>query len=108
MLDVAVEDAPAPHHFLLENSDEGAQTLAEKLVPLRDMARPPFFCIGVAPGASLAGVIAEELMSAPIPRFILAQPIYVAFANRARLRADEGQTLLLAYRNQFPKDQHAI
>ena len=108
MLDVAVEDSPAPHHFLLANSVEGAQALAERLVPLRDMDRPPFFCIGIAPRASLAGVIAEEFMSAPVPRFILAQPMYVAFANRESLRPDEGQTLLLAYRDQFPKGKHAI
>lgn len=104
VLDVAVEDSPAPHHFVLENSDEGAHALAEKLVPLRDMARPPFFCVGVAPGASLAGVIAEELMSAPVPRFLLAQPMYLAFASRMSLSPDKGQTLLLAYRDQFPKN----
>lgn len=99
---VAPEDAPSPHHFYLENSDGGASTMAAKLVPLRDMAKEPLFCIGVAPGAKLEGVLAEELMSAPVRRFLLAQPMYHSFANAAGLDPNHGQTLLLACRKQFP------
>jgi hypothetical protein len=100
---VAAEDASPPHHFYLENSNGGASAMAEKLVPLRDMAKEPFFCIGVAPGAKLEGVLAEELMSAPVRRLLLAQPMYHSFASAEGLDPEHGQTLLLACRKQFPR-----
>ena len=100
---IAAEDSPAPHGFHLENSDAGASTMAEKLVPLRDMKREPLFCIGIAPGAKLEGVLAEQLMSTPVRRFILAQPMFHSFANAEQLDPNQGQTLLLACRKQFSR-----
>jgi hypothetical protein len=105
---VAVEDSAPPHRFELENSDAGATSLAGKLAPLRDMKREPFFCIGVAPGAKFNGVLAEEMMSAPIRRFVLAQPMYQLFAKTEGLNPNDEQTLLLACRKQFPKEKRAI
>jgi hypothetical protein len=75
--------------------------MATKLVPLRDMAKEPFFCIGVAPGAKLEGTMAEELTTAPIRRFILAQAMYQAFASAEGLDESHAQTLLRACRKQF-------
>jgi hypothetical protein len=98
---IAAEDAPAPNHFYLGNSDAGAAEMATKLVPLRDMAKEPFFCIGVAPGAKLEGTMAEELTTAPIRRFILAQAMYQAFASAEGLDESHAQTLLRACRKQF-------
>jgi len=100
---VAVENAPPPHHFYLENSDSGAAALAAELVPLRDMSKEPIFCIGVAPGAKLEGVLAEELLSAPVRRFLLAQPMYQSFAHAAGMDPNLGQTLILACRKQFAR-----
>ena len=77
--------------------------MTEKLVPLRDMAKEPFLCIGIAPGAKLEGVLAEELMAAPIRRFLLAQPMYQLFADSEGLDPSHAQTLLRACRKQFPK-----
>ena len=102
-LDVAVENSPAPHGFGLDNSERGARQLAEKLAPLRDMGRTPCFCVGVAPGAYFEGVFAEELASAPVPSFMVAQVMFVAFASRNGLSPESAQTLLLAYREQFPR-----
>lgn len=100
---IAAEDAPSPHHFYLANSDIGAAAMADKLVPLRNMAKEPLFCVGVAPGARLEGVLAEEFLSAPVRRFLLAQPMYQSFASAAGLDPNDGQTLLLACRKQFPR-----
>ena len=102
-LDVAVENSPAPHGFSLENSERGAEQLAEKLVPLRDMTRAPCFCVGVAPGANFEGVLAEELTSAPVPIFMVAREVLAEFAKRNGLSAENAQSLLLAYREQLPK-----
>lgn len=100
---IAAEDSPAPNGFYLENSDAGAAAMAEKLVPLRDMKREPLFCIGVSPGAKLEGVLAEALMAAPFRRFLLAQPMFHSFASAEQLDPNQGQTLLLACRKQFPR-----
>lgn len=105
---VAVEDSAPPYRFDLENSDVGATSLAGKLAPLRDIKREPFFCIGVAPGAKFDGVLAEEMISAPIRRFVLAQPTYQLFAKTEGLNPNDVQTLLLACRKQFPKEKRAI
>jgi hypothetical protein len=108
IVQVAVEDSAPPHRFELENSDTGVTSLAEKLAPFRDMKREPFFCIGVAPGAKFDGVLAKEMMSAPIRRFVLAQPMYQLFAKTEGLNPNDEQTLLLACRRQFPKEKRAI
>lgn len=100
---VSVEDSPPPHGFRLENSDSGAAALVEQLVPLRDMTREPLFCIGMAPNANMEGVLAEELLSAPVRRFLIAQERYEAFAKRNELDPTEAGTLLRACRDQFPK-----
>ena len=105
---VAVEDSGPPHRFELENLNAGTTSLAGKLAPLRDMRREPFFCIGVAPSAKLEGVLAEELMSAPIRRFVLAQPMYQLFAKTEGLNPNDEQTLLLACRKQFRREKRAI
>lgn len=107
-VNVAVEDSAPPHRFELENSVAGATSLAGKLAPLRDMKKEPFFCIGVAPGSKLDGVLAEELMSAPIRRFVYAQPMYQLFAKAEGLNPDDEGTLLLACRKQFPKEKRSI
>jgi hypothetical protein len=107
-LDVAVESSPAPHGFSLENSERGAEQLAEKLVPLRDMTRAPCFCVGVAPGAKFEGVLAEELTSAPVPIYMMAQEVLADFTRRNGLSAENAQSLLLAYREQLPKVGGAI
>jgi len=100
---IAAEDSPAPYGFYLENSGAGASAMAEKLVPLRDMKREQLFCIGIAPGAKLEGVLAEALMAAPFRRFLLAQPMFHSFASAEQLDPNQGQTLLLACRKQFPR-----
>ncbi len=100
---VSVEDSPPPHGFQLENSESGAAALVRHLVPLRDMTREPLFCIGMAPGTNIEGVLAEELLSAPVRRFLMAQERYEAFAKRDVLDPTEAQTLVRACRDQFSK-----
>ena len=107
VVDVAVENPPRIDCFELANSDSGASTLESKLVPLRNMAEPPFFCICTAPDAHFGGMLFEELQAAPIRRLLLAQPKLVSFAARHDASADSAETLLRAYREQFPKASHA-
>lgn len=67
------------------------------------MSREPLFCIGTASQANMEGVLSEELLSAPIRRFLMAQGMYEAFAKRNSLDPTEAQTLLRAFRDLFPK-----
>jgi hypothetical protein len=100
MVRVAVEDAQAA--IALENSDAGAAEFAAQLTPHIDRSRPPFFCLGTDQDANLSGVLFEELLSAPIPRFIIAQPLYLLRAKALQLRSSEPTTLLKVYRELFP------
>jgi hypothetical protein len=99
---VAVEDTAERSAFVVENSDSGAAQLASLLSPLIDRARAPFFCIGASAGANLNGVFFEELLAAPVPRFIVAQPKYLLFAKEHALANERPHTLLRAYRDMFP------
>jgi len=102
---VAVEDVAEASAFVLENSDSGAGQLASLLSPLIDHSRPPFFCIGASEGGILSGVFFEELLAAPVPRFIVAQPKYLLFAKENALAGTHAHTLLRAYRDMFPANR---
>lgn len=103
VVSVFVEDSPSPHGFWIENSESGAAGLMERLIPLRDMTREPLLCIGAAPGASVEGVLAKELLSAPVRRFLVAQGKYEIFAKQEDFNPDDAQTLLRACRDLFLK-----
>lgn len=107
VVEVAVENPPGIDSFELENSDAGASALEARLVPLRNMNEPPFFCICTAPDAHFGGVLFEELQAAPIRRLLFAQPLLLAFAERTHSSPDRAATLLKAYRERFPKATHA-
>jgi hypothetical protein len=104
---VAVEDVDEASAFVLENSDSGASQLASLLAPLVDRSRPPFFCISASEGASLSGAFFGELLAAPVPRFIVAQPRYLLFAKKNALADAHPCTLLRAYRDMFPAHRGA-
>lgn len=77
--------------------------LESQLVPLRNMNEPPFFCICMASDAHFANPFFEELQGAPMRKLWFAQPQLIAFASRHPASAASADTLLRAYRSQFPK-----
>jgi len=100
---VVVEDSPPPHGFVLENSEAGIEALVPALTPLRDMQRQPFMCIGLAPGASLEGELAQVLLTAPVRKFIVASAQHQAIAEKEGLDEATADILLRACRATFPK-----
>ena len=103
LVEVAVEGSSCVESFELENSEAGLAKLEAKLVPLRSFEEPPFFCISMAPDASFEGVFFEELHGAPIPKLLFPVPRLQAFAAREGRSPQRAETLLRAYRAQFPK-----
>lgn len=99
---VVAEGIPPGRALYLKNSEEGISEIEANLGALVDRQKEPLFCIGIAPGAELEGVLAEQLLDAPVRRWLMARPLYELFAKEQNLDPQDSQTLLLACRRYFP------
>lgn len=106
-VEVSVELLPSFHTFEVENSVVGLQTFERELVECQ-LREPPFICMGSAPDAQLSAPFLTEMHDAPFPKFIMAQPVFLAFAASRQLSAHSSETLLQAFRSQWPRDTHAV
>jgi hypothetical protein len=106
-VEVAVEGPEKASCFELENSLDGLSKLEVQLMSHRN-GQPPFFCICMAPDAQFEGVWFEELHGAPIPKLIFPLAKLEAFARREGRSAQRAETLLRAYRADFPRGASAV
>lgn len=106
-VEVAVERLPGVHVFCTENSAAGLQAFERELVECR-LREPPFICMGLAPGAQLAAPFFTEMHDAPFPKFIMAQPMFLEYAALHSLSAQSSESLLRAFRDQWPRGAHAV
>ncbi|MES3011853.1 MAG: hypothetical protein V4738_13780 [Pseudomonadota bacterium] len=106
-VEVAVERLPGVHVFRAENSADGLQAFERELIGCQ-LRGPPFICMGLAPGAQLAAPFFTEMHDAPFPKFIMAQPMFLEYAASHSLSAQSSESLLRAFRDEWPRSAHAV
>lgn len=106
-VEVSVELSSGVRTFKAENSVTGLQAFERELIDCQ-LRRPPFICLGAAPGVELAAPFFTEMQGAPFPKFIMAQPMFLQFAKARELSADDSETLLQAFRNQWPRGTDVV
>lgn len=106
LVEVAVEALPGVHRFTAENSDAGLCTFEHELVAC-GLREPPFICMCMAPDAHFDGIFFEEIHAAPFPKQFFAQPMFLAYAKAQRRSTESAETLLHAFRQEFPRAESA-
>jgi hypothetical protein len=106
-VEVSVELSSGVHTFKAENSATGLQAFERELIACQ-LSQPPFICLGAAPDAELAAPFFTEMQGAPFPKFIMAQPMFLQFAKARELSAGDSETLLQAFRNQWPRSADVV
>lgn len=103
VVQLAAEDSPGSKTLDVPNSDDGVTESIEWMQSVRTDRTEQLLCCAAAPESKLAGVFFEEVVgSDEVKRFLLSESGYLGFARRRSLDATDANTVLLAYREQFP------
>lgn len=101
-VEVAVEGEPDIHCFATENSDAGLSEFEQQLSACKFWARP-IITLCMSPDGAFEGRFFQEMHAAPLLRHIFPQPRFLAFADSVGRSPFSAETLLLAFRELFPR-----